>query len=307
MKVAEILSLKRNAFPSLEFVPPLKGGDINRLYRSLDPLMEFKPPYLNVTCHRDERADGRVVTKRPGTVAIAAAIMKRFKIEVVPHIICAYASREEIENELIDLSFLDIDNVMALRGDTSSNGVFTPYPDGLSHASELVRQICSLNEGKYVDPAIVGGFRTDFCIGVGGYPEKHYEAADLDTDIAHLKEKVDAGADYVITQMFFDNESFYDYVARCRAAGITVPIIPGIKPVSLKKHLTSLPNSFSLTLPETLAHEIEKCADDAAVYRLGIEWCIFQSRDLIAHGVPAIHYYTMGRGENILEVLSKVF
>lgn len=307
MKVSEILSLKRGAFPSLEFVPPLKGGDINRLYRSLDPLMEFKPPYMNVTCHRNERADGRVVTKRPGTVAIAAAIMKRFKIEVVPHVICAYATREEIENELIDLSFLDIDNVMVLRGDTSTNGVFTPFQDGHSHASELVRQIYDLNRGKYVDPSIIGGFHTDFCIGVGGYPEKHYEAPDLDADIARLKEKVDAGADYVITQMFFDNARFYDYVDLCRAAGITVPIIPGIKPVSQKKHLTSLPASFSLSLPETLSREMAKCADDAAVYRLGIEWCIFQSRDLIAHGVPAIHYYTMGRGENIREILSKVF
>lgn len=308
MKVTDILSSTAKPFPSLEFVPPLKGGDINKLYQALDPLLEFKPPFINVTCHRDERADGRVVTKRPGTVAIAAAIMKRFKIEVVPHILCAYASREEIENELIDLNFLDIENVLALRGETSADRMsFTPFPDGHSHSAQLVRQIVDLNNGRYIDNAIISGVPTHFCIGVAGYPEKHYEAASMDEDIRHLKEKVDAGAGYIITQMFFDNRHFYKFRDLCRKEGITVPIIPGLKPVSSKKQLTSLPKAFSISLPDTLEYEVNQCRDDAQVYETGIRWAILQSRDLLKHGVPAIHYYTMGRGDNIREILKEVF
>ena len=308
MKVTDILSSTTKPFPSLEFVPPLKGGDINKLYQALDPLMEFKPPFINVTCHRDERADGRVITKRPGTVAIAAAIMKRFQIEVVPHILCAYASREEIENELIDLNFLDIENVLALRGETSADRMsFTPFPDGYSHSAQLVRQIVDLNHGRYIDNAITNGVPTHFCIGVAGYPEKHYEAASMDEDIRHLKEKVDAGAGYIITQMFFDNRHFYKFRDLCRKEGITVPIIPGLKPVSSKKQLTSLPKAFSISLPGTLEYEVNQCRDDAQVYETGIRWAILQSRDLLKHGVPAIHYYTMGRGDNIREILKEVF
>lgn len=307
MKVSDILKASSKAFPSLEFVPPLKGGDINRLYSALEPLMEFNPPFMNLTCHRDERIDGRVVTRRPGTVAIAAAVMKKFHIEVVPHVLCSYASREELEEDLIDLNFLDIENVMALRGETRQFGKFVPEKNGHRYASDLVEQISNLNNGKYLDESIVNGVPTHFCIGVAGYPEKHYEAADMASDIAALKKKVDAGADYIITQMFFDNAAYYRFVDDCRAAGINVPIIPGLKPLSLKKHLTALPESFAISLPEELSREVEKCSDDSQVYDLGIEWCVAQSRDLIAHGAPAVHYYTMGRAANICAILKQVF
>ena len=307
MKVIDIInSRKGHPYPSLEFVPPLKGGDIQRLYDSLEPLMEFEPPYMNITCHRDERADGRIVSKRPGTVAIAAAVMKRFPIEVVPHVLCAYTTAEELEDELIDLNFLDIENVVALRGETSPE-VFEPMEGGLTYAYELVAQINDLNHGLYLDRGLKDATPTHFCIGVAGYPEKHHQASDMDTDILNLKKKVDAGADYIITQMFFDNKVFYDFVDKCRAAGITVPIIPGLKPLSMKKHLTALPASFDIAMPEELASEVLRCTSDEAVYRLGIEWCTAQSRDLIAHGVPAVHYYTMGRAENIKEIIRKSF
>ena len=308
MKVTEIIRQRKGKpFPSLEFVPPLKGRDINQLYSALEPLMEFRPPFMNLTCHRDERSDGRVVSKRPGTVAIAAAVMKRFPVEVIPHLLCAYATADELENELLDLSFLDIENVMALRGDTSGEGPFKAEKGGYRHCSQLVSQIARMNRGIYLDDDIRDAVPTDFCIGVAGYPEKHHEAPDMDSDIRHLKEKVDAGADYVITQMFYDNEAFYAFVEKCRAAGISVPIIPGLKPLSMSKHLHSLPESFAITLPDDLVREVSSCRSEEAVYEAGLEWCIAQSRDLIAHGVPAIHYYTMGRTVNIRQILSKVF
>lgn len=306
MKVIDILNGKKSAFPSLEFVPPLKGNDINALYHALEPLIEFRPPFMNITCHRDDRVNGKVITKRPGTVAIAAAVMKRFPIEVVPHVLCSYASRIELENELIDLNFLDIHNILALRGDTHGSDVFVPEVDGHTYTSELVRQIDDLNHGRYLDRSI-NGVATDFCIGVAGYPEKHAEAATLEQDIRNLKKKVDAGASYIITQMFYDNSYYYRFVDMCRKEGITVPIIPGLKPVSMKAHLTKLPTSFALTLPEELVKALRQCRDDEEAYRLGIEWCIAQSRDLIKNGAPAVHYYTMGRTANIIEVLSKVF
>ena len=308
MKVTEIIRQRKGKpFPSLEFVPPLKGRDINQLYSALDPLMEFRPPFMNLTCHRDERSDGRVVSKRPGTVAIAAAVMKRFPVEVIPHLLCAYATADELENELLDLSFLDIENVMALRGDTSGEGPFKAEKGGYRHCSQLVSQIARMNRGIYLDDDIRDAVPTDFCIGVAGYPEKHHEAPDMDSDIRHLKEKVDAGADYVITQMFYDNEAFYAFVEKCRTGGISVPIIPGLKPLSMSKHLHSLPESFAITIPDDLVREVSSCRSEEAVYEAGLEWCIAQSRDLIAHGVPAIHYYTMGRTVNIRQILSKVF
>ncbi len=308
MKVTEIIRQRKGKpFPSLEFVPPLKGRDINQLYSALEPLMEFRPPFMNLTCHRDERSDGRVVSKRPGTVAIAAAVMKRFPVEVIPHLLCAYATADELENELLDLSFLDIENVMALRGDTSGEGPFKAEKGGYRHCSQLVSQIARMNRGIYLDDDIRDAVPTDFCIGVAGYPEKHHEAPDMDSDIRHLKEKVDAGADYVITQMFYDNEAFYTFVEKCRAAGISVPIIPGLKHLSMSKHLHSLPESFAITLPDALVREVGSCSSEEAVYEAGLEWCIAQSRDLIAHGVPAIHYYTMGRTVNIRQILSKAF
>lgn len=317
MKVIDILNSKRGAFPSLEFVPPLKGSDINVLYQSLEPLMEFEPPFVNLTCHRDEvvlteQKDGsmakKVVSKRPGTVAVAAAVMKRFPIEVVPHIICAGATKYQIENELIDLNFLDIQNVMALRGDGGGkNREYIPEEGGYLHTNKLVEQISNLNRGNYIDSELDSPIPTNFCIGVAGYPEKHFEATDMESDIINLKRKIDAGADYIITQMFFDNRHFYSFVERCRAAGITVPIIPGLKPLSMISHLEKLPHSFSIDIPEDLSKEVSKCSDNSQVFQLGIEWCTCQSKDLLANGAPAIHYYTMGRAKNIKEILKRVF
>lgn len=295
MKVSNILSESRKAFPSLEFVPPLKGSDLDILYQTMDPLMEFCPPYINITCHRDEIEDGHVVTRHPGTVAITAALLRRYKTEVVPHIICGGASRYQIEDELFDLSFIGIENVMALRGEAAKGeSRFTAVKDGHLHSKELVEQIR-------------GTFPDKFCIGVAGYPEKHFEALSLDDDIRHLKEKVDAGAGYIITQMFFDNRYYFDFVIRCRKAGISVPVIPGLKPIANKAHLEKLPHSFSLVIPEELRREALKCESDSQVRELGIEWCTAQSRELISAGVPAIHYYTMSRGKNIAEIISKVF
>ncbi|MBQ2243499.1 MAG: methylenetetrahydrofolate reductase [Bacteroidales bacterium] len=317
MKVIDILKSYGRPFPSLEFVPPLKGSDINVLYQSLEPLMEFNPPFVNITSHREEvvftqTSDGsmakRVISKRPGTVAIAAAVMKRFPIEVVPHILCAGMTKYEIENQLIDLSFLDIQNVMALRGDgTGKHKEFIPKEGGYYHTNNLVEQIRNLNEGRYLDENLENPIPTNFCIGVAGYPEKHFEAADMESDILNLKKKVDAGAEYIITQMFFDNNYFYKFVENCRKAGITVPIIPGLKPISTIAHLEKLPQAFSLKIPFELKKEMLKAKGNRDIFQLGIEWCAAQSKDLLANGAPAIHYYTMGKAKNIKEILKRVF
>ena len=317
MKVIEILAQKKSPFASFELVPPLKGSDISKLYNSIEPLMEFAPPFINITFHRDEveyrqKADGTIekvtVTKRPGSVAIAAAIMKRFPVEVVPHIICGGASKHKIENDLLDLNFLDIQNVVALRGDAiPGQKHFSPEPDGHRYSCELVEQIHKLNQGIYLDESITNAISTNFCIGVAGYPEKHYEAPNIDIDIENLKRKVEAGADYIITQMFFDNAKFYQFTEQCRTAGITVPIIPGLKPISTQTHIEMLPRAFSLDLPQELMQELRKCKDNKDIYQVGIEWCTAQSKDLLAHGAPAIHYYTMGKADNIREILKRSF
>lgn len=316
-KVTDILNKKITPFASFELVPPLKGSDISKLYHSIEPLMEFKPPFINITFHRDEveyrqKPDGTfekvTITKRPGSVAVAAAIMKRFNVEVVPHIICGGASKHKIENDLIDLNFLDIQNVVALRGDAiPGQKHFTPETDGHRYSSELVEQIYNLNHGKYIDESITDAIATNFCIGVAGYPEKHYEAPNLDIDIENLKRKADAGADYIVTQMFFDNKKFFKFVDRCRAAGIGLPIIPGLKPISTQTHIDMLPRSFSIDLPQNLMKEIRKCKDNKAIYQVGIEWCSAQSKELLEHGAPAIHYYTMGKADNIREILKRTF
>lgn len=317
MKVTEILNKKTSPFASFELVPPLKGSDISKLYGSIEPLMEFSPPFINITFHRDEveyrqKPDGTIekvtVTKRPGSVAIAAAIMKRFPVEVVPHIICGGVSRHKIENDLIDLNFLDIQNVVALRGDAiPGQKYFTPETDGHSYSNQLVEQIRHLNNGVYLDESITKAVPTNFCIGVAGYPEKHYEAPNINIDIENLKRKVEAGADYIVTQMFFDNSKFYRFTEQCRAAGITVPIIPGLKPISTRSHIEMLPRAFSIDLPQELMQELIKCQDNKAIYQAGIEWCAAQSKDLLAHNVPAIHYYTMGKADNIREILKRAF
>lgn len=316
-KVIDILKRSRSPFASFELVPPLKGSDVSKLYSSIEPLMEFAPPFLNVTCHRDEveyheNSDGTytrmTLAKRPGTIAIVAAIMKRFSIDIVPHVICGGASKHKIESEMLDLHFLGIDNVVALRGDAiPGQRFFIPDPEGFAHTDELVGMISNLNKGRYLDPTVVNGLPTDFRIGVAGYPEKHYEAANMDTDIQHLKEKVEKGADYVITQMFFDNARYYDFVDRCRKAGITVPIIPGLKPISVARQIDLLPRSFHLDIPQDLVNEILKAKTKEQVYEAGVAWCVAQSQDLLRHGVPAIHYYTMGKADNIRKIVKTVF
>ena len=318
MKVIDILNSKRRPFASFELVPPLKGSDASRLYQSLDPLMEFQPPFINITCHRDEieyvpNADGTytrmTLAKRPGTVAIVAAIMRRYpELEIVPHVICGGSSCSRVESELLDLHFLGISNIMALRGDAlPGQKVFIPEPDGFSHSSELVGMISNLNRGQYLDPTVKQGLSTDFCIGVAAYPEKHFEAANPESDIQHLKQKVEAGADYIVTQMFFDNKKFFQFVELCRKAGITVPIIPGLKPISSKKQIDLLPRAFHIDIPQELVSLMSKTKTAEEAYQAGIDWAIKQSRELLEHDVPAIHYYTMAKPDNVCQIVRAVF
>ena len=333
MKISEILTSSTKAYPSLEIVPPLRGMTKSELLESIAPFMEFSPKYINVTSHRDEfefrsEADGsfsrHLVRNRISETTVCAAIMSRYDVETVPHIICAGTTAEEIESKLDNLEFLGINNIVALRGDSMTGEKrFSPTPGGYRYASELVEGI-----RKYQGSAgyrrqrsedkrspIKSGMTSEhgmteryFCIGVGGYPEKHFEAANIETDIMNLKKKVDAGADYVITQMFFDNKVYYDFVDRCREAGITVPIIPGLKPLSTSRQVNLLPESFSLDIPLELTSEIAKAGEDKeAVYRIGTEWCIEQCRDLIRNGVPAVHFYTMGKSKNIIDILRECF
>ena len=318
MKVSEILAESRKTFPSLEIVPPLRGITKKELLESIAPFMEFSPKYINVTSHRDEfeyteQSDGsftrRLVRNRINETTVCSAIMSEYDIEVVPHLICGGSTKEEIESRLDNLEFLGISNIVALRGDsTVGEKRFTPTPGGYSYASELVEGIRS-----YQGSAAYRRGRNDisdryFCIGVGGYPEKHFEAANIETDITNLKKKVDAGADYIITQMFFDNKVYYDFVDRCRKAGITVPVIPGLKPLSTARQISMLPESFSLDIPIELTKEIEAAKDDKeAVYRIGTEWCAMQCKDLIRNEVPAVHFYTMGKSRNIVEILRECF
>lgn len=317
-KVIDILRNAKKPFASFELVPPLKGSDVSRLYQSIDPLMQFQPPFINVTCHRDEveyvpNSDGTytkmTLAKRPSTIAIVAAIMRRYpQLEMVPHVICGGASRSKVESELLDLHFLGIQNVVALRGDAMpGQRFFIAEADGFSHSSELVEMIGRLNKGQYLDPTVKNGLHTDFCVGVAAYPEKHYEAANIDTDIMRLKQKVEAGADYIVTQMFFDNEQYFRFVDRLRQAGISVPVIPGLKPISTKRQVDLLPRSFHIDIPQPLVNRLSKAktADDA--YQTGIEWAIEQSRDLLDHGAPAIHYYTMAKPDNVCEIVKAVF
>ena len=318
MKVSEILAGSKKAFPSLEIVPPLRGLTKDELLESIEPFMEFSPRYINVTSHRDEyefreESDGsfsrHLVRNRISETTVCAAIMDKYDITVIPHIICAGTTKEEIESKLDNLAFLGINNIVALRGDSmNSEKRFTPTPGGYSYANELVEGIRNYQGSSSYRRS--RGLETDdrfFCIGVGAYPEKHFEAPNIETDIMNLKRKVDAGADYIITQMFFDNKVYYDFVDKCRKAGITVPIIPGLKPISTLRQISMLPESFSLDIPVELTEEIKKAKDKETVYRLGSEWCAMQCKDLIANGVPAVHFYTMGKSENIVSILKECF
>ncbi|MBT8256099.1 MAG: methylenetetrahydrofolate reductase [NAD(P)H] [Bacteroidia bacterium] len=302
---------------TFEILPPLKGQNITSIYDSMDPLMEFKPPFIDVTYHREEYVykelengllQKQVVRKRPGTVGICAAIQNKYNVDAIPHILCGGFTKEDTENFLIDLGFLGIDNVMALRGDAvKSETYFIPDNEGHAYASDLVSQIADLNEGVYLDEEIQNQAKTDFCIGVAGYPEKHMEAPSLDSDIYFLKKKIKKGATYIVTQMFFDNSKYFAFVDKCRSEGITVPIIPGLKPIATKKQLNLIPHRFSCELPDDLVMQVVKCKDNQAVREVGIEWCVEQSKELVKAGVPVLHYYSMGKSDNIKAIASTIF
>ena len=318
MKVTEhIEKANGKTMFSFEILPPLKGQNINSIFENIDPLMEFNPPFIDVTYHREEYVykelgngllEKKVVRKRPGTVGICAAIQNRYNVDAIPHILCGGFSKEDTENFLIDLGFLGIDNVMALRGDAvKSETYFTPEKEGHAYASKLVEQISALNKGIYLDEELQNKTPTDFCIGVAGYPEKHMEAPSLDSDIHFVKKKIEKGASYIVTQMFFDNSKYFKFVDKCRTAGINVPIIPGLKPIATKKQLNLIPHRFSLKLPDALIMEIVRCKDNKQVRQVGVDWCVAQSKELIAAGVPFVHYYSMGKSDNIRAIASQIF
>lgn len=316
MKITEYFEKANNrSFVSFEVLPPLKGGSMSDIFKVLDPLMEFKPPFIDVTYHRQEYVYNKkptgyyektAIRKRPGTVGICAAIMHRYGIDAIPHLICGGFSIEETENALIDLNFLGINNVLALRGDARQfEDRFIPEPEGHKYAVELVQQISNMNQGLYQDSNIEKGTPTDFCIGVAGYPEKHYEAPNPSIDMQHLKMKIEAGASYIVTQMFFDNDKFFQFRDNCIKSGIKVPIVAGLKPITSKKQLTAIPRKFYINFPDELVKEIVK-ADDRHVKQIGIEWCIAQSKELKSKGVPCIHYYTMGDTDTIYNIVEKI-
>ena len=317
MHVTEHLAKAKDTLVSFEILPPLKGKTITSIYDHLDPLMEFKPSWINVTYHRSEtmfkkKTDGTFekvdVRKRPGTVGICAAIMNHYNIDAVPHIICGGFTKRETEDALIDLQFLGIDNALILRGDAAKNEAsFEPEPGGNRFAIDLLKQVGQLNQGIYLDEDILNGGKTNFCMGVAGYPEKHFESPNFEIDLLKTKEKVEAGADYIMTQMFFNNQKFLDYVQACRDMGITVPIIPGLKPITNKKQLTILPRIFHVDIPTELSNAINKCKTDAECEQVGTEWLIQQSKELKAAGVPVLHYYTLGKPKVIRDVVSAVF
>lgn len=316
MKVIDHIRNAKDTLISFEILPPLKGKTINSIYEHLDPLMEFKPSFINVTYHRSEfvfkkKADGTFekveVRKRPGTVGICAAIMNKYRTDAVPHLICGGFNKRETEDALIDLNFIGVDNVLVLRGDAAKNEtVFEPEPGGNRYAIDLLKQTVNLNNGMYLEDDIRDGFRTNFCIGVAGYPEKHFEAPNLQNDMAHLKAKVDAGAEYITTQMFFDNKKYFEFVAACRAAGIEVPIIPGLKPITSKKQLSVIPRTFHVDIPTDLSNEIIKCKSDVDVEKVGTEWLLEQSKELKKNGVPVLHYYTLGKPRVIYNAVKGV-
>ena len=317
MHVIEHLAKAKDTLVSFEVLPPLKGRTISYIYEHLDPLMEFKPSWINVTYHRSEtitRTNEAGVTekvdvrKRPGTVGICAAIMNHYNVDAVPHIICGGFSKRETEDALIDLQFLGIDNVLVLRGDAEKGQkTFVPEPNGNQQAIDLLKQVVGLNNGEYLDKEIVNGSKTNFCMGVSGYPEKHFEAPSMEFDLQIAKAKVDAGAQYIMTQMFFDNKKYFEYVDACRSIGINVPIIPGLKPITNKKQLTVLPNIFYVDIPADLRNAMESAMTSEACEQVGTEWLIQQSKELKAAGVPVLHYYTLGKPKVIKDVAAAIF
>ena len=317
MKITETIAKSDKTLFSFEILPPLKGEKINNLYKHIDPLMEFNPPFIDVTYHREEyvykkRENGllekKSIRKRPGTVGICAALKNKYNVETVPHIICGGFTKEETENALIDLNFLGIHNVLVLQGDAiKTEAKFVPEPDGHHYASELLEQVKNMNNGIYLEEDLENPNATDFCVGVAGYPEKHFHAPNLKTDLKHLKHKVDLGADYIVTQMFFDNQKYFEFVDKCRAMDINVPIIPGLKPITTKSQINTLSRVFYIDIPEDLADAIEGCKNSAEAKQIGVEWTINQSKELIKHGAPVLHYYSMGKSNPVYEIAKEIF
>jgi len=317
MKITEhINKADRKTLFSFEIVPPQKGKNIKELYDNIDPLMEFKPPFIDVTTSREEQIyvnkeglfDRKTTRMRPGTLGICAAIKHKYDVDTVPHVLCGGFTKEETEYLLVDCHYLGINNLMALRGDAMSHQkYFEATNGGHLFAKDLVNQIQNLNKGKYLHDMVEVEDKSDFCIGVAGYPEKHLEAPSMQSDLKRLKEKVDAGADYVVTQMFFDNQKYFDFVKAAKEIGINVPIIPGIKPIAVKRHLQLLPQVFRIDLPEDLINSMDNCKDNKAVRQVGIEWAIQQSKELLQAGIPVLHYYSMGKSSNIKAIAKAVF
>lgn len=317
MKVVDHIKTSKSTLFSFEILPPHAGESIQTLFGNIDPLMEFKPKFIDVTYHREEfilkkRAGGlleqKSIRKRPGTVAICAALMHKYGVDTVPHIICGGFTREETEYALIDLNYLGIENVLALRGDSiKGQNDFEATPGGHAFASELVAQIQAMNQGRYIDEDLENAIPTNFCIGVAGYPEKHFEAANLTADFKWLAHKIEMGANYVVTQMFFDNKKYFEFLEHCRASGITVPVIPGLKPLTSKKQVHMLASRFHIDIPEALADAVEKCKTDKDVRQVGIEWAIAQSKELIAHKAPCLHFYSMGKSTAIKDIAAALF
>lgn len=317
MKVTEHIQRAKSTLFTIEILPPKKGENINTLFSHIDSLMEFKPAFIDVTYHREEyiykeMGNGmlkKIVTrKRPGTVGICAAIQNRYNVDTVPHILCGGFSKEDTENMLIDLDFLGIQNVLVLRGDpVKSEPGFVPHPEGHCYANQLIEQVANMNKGIYLDDDILQATPTNFCIGAAGYPEKHFESPNREVDLQRLKQKVEAGAEFIVTQMFFDNQVYFQFVEKCRKFGIDVPIIPGLKPLATLSHLTVLPQFFHLDIPDVLAKEVAKCKDNKQAREVGIEWCVQQCKELIQYGVPVLHFYTMSKSELIRKVAEQVF
>ena len=317
MKVTEhIKKANGKTLFSFEIIPPKKGKNIQELYDNIDPLMEFKPPFIDVTTSREEYVyiekdgllDRKITRMRPGTVGICAAIKHKYDVDTVPHVLCGGFTREETEYLLVDCHYLGLDNVMALRGDAMSHQkYFQPTKGGHAYACDLVDQIKNLNAGKFLHEVMEVDTKPNFCIGVAGYPEKHIEAPSLKSDLKRLKQKVDAGADYIVTQMFFNNADYFSFVEKVKEAGINVPVIPGIKPIATKQHLQLLPQVFKIDLPEELISEVEKCKNNSEVRQVGVEWCIQQSKELLQAGAPVLHYYSMGKSDNIKKIAEAIF
>ncbi len=316
MKVTEHIAKANSTLFSLEVLPPLKGQNIKSVYDSINTVLDYNPSFINVTYHREEFVyrkvsdnlhEKKVVRKRPGTVGLCAALQSKFKIDTIPHVLCGGFNKEDTENFLIDLDFLEIDNVLALRGDAvKSEPYFRAEDHGHRYANELIGQVKDLNAGNYLDQELANTSATNFCIGAAAYPEKHMESPNLDMDIHYLKQKVDAGAEFLITQMFFDNQKYFSFVEKCREAGITVPIIPGIKPLASKRQMSMLPHKFFVDLPDELASEVMKCKTNVDVKALGVEWAIHQSQELIKYGVPVLHYFSMGKSDSIRDIVKEV-